>query len=189
MNYFCGMTPVPFVAYAAATLVGTIPVTSIYVYLGYMGHAAAGSTMGWPHWALFELGLAATDVATILVTRRVRHNFDETRRTDGLGATRSWSVQTHDFRTKRPTQAASCLAGEIQSWEPSVSPRCRRSWTVTGAAVESPTIDLDEKARDGEISAGLVRPEAGPVASLDLDCITHRDAEGPYSRESATGAC
>jgi uncharacterized membrane protein YdjX (TVP38/TMEM64 family) len=79
MNYFCGMTPVPSAAYAAAALVGTIPVTSIYVYLGYMGHAAAGSTMGWPHWALFELGLAATDVATILVTRRVRHNFDETR--------------------------------------------------------------------------------------------------------------
>jgi uncharacterized membrane protein YdjX (TVP38/TMEM64 family) len=79
MNYFCGMTPVPFVAYAAATLVDTIPITSIYVYLGYMGHAAAGSTMGWPHWALLGSGLAAIFVATILATRRVRHKFDETR--------------------------------------------------------------------------------------------------------------
>jgi uncharacterized membrane protein YdjX (TVP38/TMEM64 family) len=79
MNYFCGMTRVPFAAYAAATLVGTIPVTAIYVYLGYMGHAAAGSTMGWPHWALLGLGLVATVAATVLVTRRVRHKLDEAR--------------------------------------------------------------------------------------------------------------
>jgi uncharacterized membrane protein YdjX (TVP38/TMEM64 family) len=79
MNYFCGMTRVPFAAYAAATLVGTIPVTAIYVYLGYLGHTAAGSTMGWPHWALLGLGLVATVAATVLVTRRVRHKLDEAR--------------------------------------------------------------------------------------------------------------
>ncbi len=79
MNYFCGMTQVPFAPYAAATLVGTIPVTAMYVYLGYLGHAAAGGRLGWPQWTLFGLGLAATAGVTILITRRVRHKLNEGR--------------------------------------------------------------------------------------------------------------
>ncbi len=46
MNYFCGMTRLPFLPYAAATLVGTISVTAMYAYLGYVGQAVAGGTMG-----------------------------------------------------------------------------------------------------------------------------------------------
>jgi uncharacterized membrane protein YdjX (TVP38/TMEM64 family) len=76
MNYFCGMTQLPFRTYAVATLAGTFPVTAMYVYLGYIGQAAAGGSMGWPQWTLLGVGVAATIAATILITRRVRRKLD-----------------------------------------------------------------------------------------------------------------
>jgi uncharacterized membrane protein YdjX (TVP38/TMEM64 family) len=58
MNYFCGMSPVRFTSYLVATFIGTIPVTAMYVYLGFVGQAVATGTMGWPQWALLVVGLA-----------------------------------------------------------------------------------------------------------------------------------
>jgi membrane protein DedA with SNARE-associated domain len=72
MNYFCGMTGVSFAAYLVATFFGTIPVTAMYVYLGYLGQSVATGSMGWLQWALLGLGLAATVAVTVLITRKVR---------------------------------------------------------------------------------------------------------------------
>ena len=77
MNYFCGMTGVSFAAYLVATVAGTIPVTAMYVYLGFVGQAVASGTMGWPQWMLLAVGLAATVGVTILVTRKVRPKLKE----------------------------------------------------------------------------------------------------------------
>jgi uncharacterized membrane protein YdjX (TVP38/TMEM64 family) len=77
MNYFCGMTGVSFAAYLVATVVGTIPVTAMYVYLGFVGQAVASGTMDWPQWALLAVGLVATVGVTILVTRKVRPKLKE----------------------------------------------------------------------------------------------------------------
>jgi uncharacterized membrane protein YdjX (TVP38/TMEM64 family) len=72
MNYFCGATRIPFPAYAAATLIGTTPVTSLYVYLGFLGQAAAGGAVTWAQWVLFGIGLLATIGVTVLIARKVR---------------------------------------------------------------------------------------------------------------------
>lgn len=77
MNYFCGMTGVSFTAYLIATFFGTIPVTAIYVYLGFLGQSVVTGSMGWAQWALLGIGLAATVAVTILITRIVRPKLQE----------------------------------------------------------------------------------------------------------------
>ncbi len=78
MNYFCGVTQVSFPPYAAATLIGTTPVTTLYVYLGFIGKAAAsGDTVGWVQWALFGVGLLATLGVTVLIARKVKAKLQE----------------------------------------------------------------------------------------------------------------
>ena len=81
MNYFCGMSPVRFTSYLLATFFGTIPVTAMYVYLGFVGQAVATGSMGWPQWALLVVGLAATVGVTVLITRKIRPRL-EARRSD-----------------------------------------------------------------------------------------------------------
>jgi uncharacterized membrane protein YdjX (TVP38/TMEM64 family) len=60
MNYFCGMTQISLVTYVTAMLLGTIPVPAMYVYMGLVGHAAAGGAIGRPQWVLLGAGLLAT---------------------------------------------------------------------------------------------------------------------------------
>ena len=77
MNYFCGMSPVAFAPYLMATFVGSIPVTAMYVYLGFIGQAAAGGTLGWPQWTMLMVGLLATAAVTILITNKIRAKVDD----------------------------------------------------------------------------------------------------------------
>jgi len=77
MNYFCGITGVSLAGYLVATFLGTIPVTAMYVYLGFIGQAVASGTIGWPQWALLAVGVLATAGVTILVTRKVQHKLRE----------------------------------------------------------------------------------------------------------------
>jgi uncharacterized membrane protein YdjX (TVP38/TMEM64 family) len=78
MNYFCGVTRIAFPAYATSTLVGTTPVTWLYVYLGFIGQTAArGGAVSWLQWALFGIGLVATLGVTVLITRKVRAKLRE----------------------------------------------------------------------------------------------------------------
>jgi len=77
MNYFCGITGVSLAGYLGATFFGTVPVTAMYVYLGFVGQAVASGTMSWPQWALLAVGVLATAGVTILVTRRIRPKLKE----------------------------------------------------------------------------------------------------------------
>ena len=77
MNYFCGITGVSLAGYLVATFVGTIPVTAMYVYLGFIGQAMTSGTMGWPQWTLLAVGVLATAGVTIFVTRKVRPKLKE----------------------------------------------------------------------------------------------------------------
>ncbi len=73
-NYAYGLTRVSFWHYTLASLVGMIPGTFMYVYFGSLGRssleAAAGSEgMGGLRLALQVIGLVATVLVTILITR------------------------------------------------------------------------------------------------------------------------
>ena len=61
-NYLIGATRIRFVPYVTSTLVGMIPGTIVFIYIGSVfGKAAlSGKQAGPLHWALFAVGLAAT---------------------------------------------------------------------------------------------------------------------------------
>jgi len=82
LNYALGLTRVRLVDYLVASL-GMLPGTILYVYVGKLGGdvaAAAGGAKterGLADWALLGVGLAATAVVTLLITRIARRALDE----------------------------------------------------------------------------------------------------------------
>lgn len=70
-NYFFGVTDVKFWHYALATFFGIMPGTGLYVYFGVLGNAAgsgnSGSTL---KWVFLGIGLIATIVVTVLVSKK-----------------------------------------------------------------------------------------------------------------------
>jgi uncharacterized membrane protein YdjX (TVP38/TMEM64 family) len=83
-NYFYGLTSVKFWPYVLASWIGMLPGTLLYVYLGAAGKAslggAAGQTSGRSAWeyVLFGVGLIATVIVTIWVTRIARRELSKT---------------------------------------------------------------------------------------------------------------
>ena len=78
-NYFYGLTGVKFWPYVLASWIGMMPGTFLYVYIGTAGKAAisaaAGSEAvkhGWEYWTFLGIGLLATIVVTIRVTKIAR---------------------------------------------------------------------------------------------------------------------
>jgi len=70
LNYAFGLTRVRLTHYVLASWVGMIPGTVMYVYLGSLVNVGAGHrqrTAG--EWALYGVGLLATAVVTVFVTR------------------------------------------------------------------------------------------------------------------------
>ncbi|MBA2485430.1 MAG: TVP38/TMEM64 family protein [Nitrospira sp.] len=81
-NYFFGITNIPFWHYAGATGVGIIPGTCLYVYLGVMGQVVTrADSIGMLRWIFLALGLIATIVVTIMVSRKAKATLDRA----GLG--------------------------------------------------------------------------------------------------------
>jgi uncharacterized membrane protein YdjX (TVP38/TMEM64 family) len=77
LNYAFGLTKVRFRDYALASWIGMLPGTVMYVYLGStvkeLADVAAGNVEGGPErLVLFFVGLAATIVVTVYVTRLAR---------------------------------------------------------------------------------------------------------------------
>jgi len=69
-NYLYGVTKIAFWPYLAATWVGMLPGTFLYVYLGAVGKGAASEKSAGPwKWVLIGAGLVATVVVTILISR------------------------------------------------------------------------------------------------------------------------
>lgn len=82
-NYAYGLTSVPFWQYALASLVGMIPGTFLYVYIGTLGRSgleAASGAGGGVETAKLVLqiaGLLATVLVTVLITRTAKRALRE----------------------------------------------------------------------------------------------------------------
>lgn len=83
-NYVFGVTGVPFRHYVAATFVGIIPFSALYVYAGALGKAAEeGADVGGVlHWAMLAVGLLATVLAAVLVARKAKAKLEEAKLDD-----------------------------------------------------------------------------------------------------------
>ena len=87
LNYALGLTRIGFGDFVVASL-GMIPGTILYVYLGALGGQAAVAASGgddtamWT-WAVRLLGLAATVLVTVLITRTARRALAEAAVTEG----------------------------------------------------------------------------------------------------------
>jgi uncharacterized membrane protein YdjX (TVP38/TMEM64 family) len=75
-NYFYGLTAVKFWPYVLASWIGMMPGTFLYVYLGTAGKAAVAAAAGgeavkhgWQYWTFLSVGLLATIIVTIWVTK------------------------------------------------------------------------------------------------------------------------
>jgi uncharacterized membrane protein YdjX (TVP38/TMEM64 family) len=84
-NYFYGLTGVKFWPYVLASWIGMMPGTFLYVYIGTAGKAAAsvaagGEAMkhGWQYWTFMSVGLVATIIVTIWVTKIARKALRKT---------------------------------------------------------------------------------------------------------------
>jgi uncharacterized membrane protein YdjX (TVP38/TMEM64 family) len=80
-NYFYGLTGVKFWPYVLASWIGMMPGTFLYVYIGSAGRAAVSTEAarhGWQYWTLLSVGLAATIIVTIRVTRIARSALKKT---------------------------------------------------------------------------------------------------------------
>jgi uncharacterized membrane protein YdjX (TVP38/TMEM64 family) len=78
-NYFYGLTSVKFWPYVLVSWIGMMPGTFLYVYIGTAGKAAVSAAAGgeaikhgWQYWAFMSVGLAATIIVTIWVTKIAR---------------------------------------------------------------------------------------------------------------------
>ncbi len=73
LNYAFGLTQVKLGHYVLASWIGMMPGTVMYVYLGSLAKAASGPpTRTTGEWILYGVGLIATVVVTLLVTRIAR---------------------------------------------------------------------------------------------------------------------
>jgi uncharacterized membrane protein YdjX (TVP38/TMEM64 family) len=79
-NYFYGLTSVNFWPYVLVSWIGMIPGTFLYVYIGTASQAAVSAAAsgaaikhGWQYWALTSVGLAATVIVTIWITKIARN--------------------------------------------------------------------------------------------------------------------
>jgi len=84
-NYFYGLTGVKFWPYVLASWIGMIPGTFLYVYIGVAGKAAVitaaggeGVTHGSQYWTFMSVGLVATIIVTIWVTKIARNALRKT---------------------------------------------------------------------------------------------------------------
>jgi uncharacterized membrane protein YdjX (TVP38/TMEM64 family) len=73
LNYAFGLTRVSLRDYVLASWIGMMPGTVMYVYLGSLAKAASGErTRTTGEWVLYGVGLLATVVVTVFVTRIAR---------------------------------------------------------------------------------------------------------------------
>ena len=83
-NYFYGLTAVKFWPYVRASWIGMMPGTFLYVYIGTAGKAAVAAAGGeavkheWQYWTFMSIGLVATIVVTIWVTKIARDALKKT---------------------------------------------------------------------------------------------------------------
>jgi uncharacterized membrane protein YdjX (TVP38/TMEM64 family) len=70
-NYALGLTAIPFQQYLLASLIGIIPGIAIYVYFGIFGKGLGNGPSVFD-WVLFGIGVLATVVLAVIVTRKTK---------------------------------------------------------------------------------------------------------------------
>ncbi len=82
LNYAFGLTSVRFKEYFLASWTGMLPATALYVYLGslasglaILGSGAEARTAA--EWTLYTVGLIATLLVTVYVTRIARNALQQ----------------------------------------------------------------------------------------------------------------
>lgn len=77
LNYGFGLTRVRLAHYVVASWIGMMPGTVLYVWLGALaGDGAVGRERSPAEWALYGVGLLATVIVTVLITRLARRALD-----------------------------------------------------------------------------------------------------------------
>ena len=76
-NYLYGVTDIKLAHYVPATFVGIMPGTLLYAYLGAAGKAATSGGGGPLQWTFFGVGLLATAIVTVYVTRQARQKLQQ----------------------------------------------------------------------------------------------------------------
>ena len=76
-NWFLGITPVGFVPAQIATFFGIMPGTLLYVLLGSVGGKAGSGDMSMAKWAVLGMGIIATLVVTVVVTKKAKAKLAE----------------------------------------------------------------------------------------------------------------
>lgn len=87
-NYFYGITAVKFWSYVLASWIGMLPGTVLYVYLGTIGKAGLGDgdqPRSPLEYVFLGLGLVATIVVTVIVTRLAKKALKKTGATKPRG--------------------------------------------------------------------------------------------------------
>ncbi len=84
-NYFYGLTAVRFWPYVLVSWIGMMPGTFLYVYIGAASKAAVSAAAGgeavkhsWQYWTFLGVGLVATIIVTIWVTKIARDALRKT---------------------------------------------------------------------------------------------------------------
>ena len=78
-NYLYGLTPIRFWPYVLTSWIAMFPGTFLYIYLGHITGAALGSNRSRSagEWAFLAIGLAATVMVTVYITRLARQKLSE----------------------------------------------------------------------------------------------------------------
>ena len=76
-NWFLGITPVGFWSSQIATFFGIMPGTLLYVWIGSLGGQAAGDDMSMAKYIAGGIGIAATLLVTVIVTRKASQKLKE----------------------------------------------------------------------------------------------------------------
>ena len=109
MSFAFGLTAVDFAPYMAASAVGILPASTLYVYLGDTGRRAAGSGTGAGtsklEMAFYAFGLAVTALVTVRITRLANDALGAK-----TGAGRSNQSTPREGRARRDSAAAAAAA-------------------------------------------------------------------------------
>ncbi|MEM7565648.1 MAG: TVP38/TMEM64 family protein [Pseudomonadota bacterium] len=76
-NWFFGTTSVAFWPYLAATFVGIMPGTLLYVWIGSLGAEAGSDSATTAKYVVFGIGILATLAVTVYVTKLARKKLAE----------------------------------------------------------------------------------------------------------------
>lgn len=72
LNYAFGLTKVSLREYVVASWLGMIPGTVLYVYLGALAHLGDDGDRTGIEWVMYGVGLLATLIVTVFITRMAR---------------------------------------------------------------------------------------------------------------------